>query len=80
MSIEDLESRWQSGPPATYKMRANFSFSRMKASIWMPKITSEETKAVINATKLMPSDPWSSLELPEAVGLGVLLAVADIVD
>lgn len=61
-------------------MRANFSFSRMKPSIWMPKITSEETKAVINATKLMPSDPWSASELLEADGLGVLLAVADMAD
>jgi hypothetical protein len=46
----------------------------------MPKITSEETRAVTNATKLMPSDPWPEpAELP-AVGLGVLLAVVDMVE
>lgn len=61
----------------TYKIRASFSFSRMKASIWMPKITNEETRAATNATKLIPCDPTES-EL--AVGLGVLLAVADMVE
>jgi hypothetical protein len=64
----------------TYKIRANFSLSRMKASICTPKITNEETRAVTNATKLMPCDPWPSPTELEAVGLGVLLAVADMVE
>lgn len=62
-------------------MRASLSFSKMNASIWTPKMTSEEIRAVTNATKLMPWEPW-----PEPTGLASLvdegldaLVVADMV-
>lgn len=54
----------------------------MNASIWTPKITNDETRAVTNATKLMPCDPWlstTSLRI-DSEGLGALLVVADMVE
>lgn len=43
-------------------------------------MTSDETRAVMNATKLMPCEPWPEPTLLVADGLGVLLAVADMVE
>jgi hypothetical protein len=31
----------------------------MNANIWVPKMANDEIRAVINATKLMPCDPWA---------------------
>lgn len=39
-----------------YNMRASLFFSRINASIWMPKMTSEVARAVTKATKLIPSE------------------------
>lgn len=64
----------------TYKIRASFSLSKMNASICTPKITNEETRAVINATKLMPCEPWPSTTALVAEAVGALVAVDDMAE
>jgi hypothetical protein len=65
--------------PRTYKIRASLSLSKMNASIWMPKITNDEIRAVTKATKLMPCDPWAEPTLLVAEGVEALV-VADMVE
>lgn len=63
----------------TYKIRASLSLSKMNASIWMPKITNDEIRAVMKAIKLMPCEPWADPTSLVAEGVEALV-VEDMVE
>ena len=61
----------------THNTRASLFLSNMNASIWTPKMTSDEAIAVRSATRLIPCEPCAA---PTPVPVPVACDEADVED
>lgn len=66
--------------PATHKIRASLSFSKMKASICTPKMMADVAMAPSRATRLMPWELWPWPTAEEVVADGAEEVVEDMME